>query len=293
MSRLNVAVCALSLVPGIVGCGGESAQSTSAVSYESVADTTTVAHSEADAEYTALQTAPLSSTVSPSAFERKIVYTAELSLVVEDFDPVTERVLAAAQAHQGFIASSDVSGTRGASRRGRWTIRVPVDHYRGFLEEASKLGELVSRREDSQEVTDEFYDLQARIRARLAEEERMIEHLHEDTKNLEQILLVEQELMRVRTELERLQGRERLLLDRTALSTVTLTVDEIHAYVPEESPTFGTRVARSRDQSIGALLAVGQGLVLLAVALAPWFAVGFVPLAGLWYLWRRRLLAVR
>ena len=88
------------------------------------------------------------------------------------------------------------------------------------------LAELQNRNEDSQEVTAEFYDVQVRIRNKQREEERLLEHLADSTGDLEDILTVEKEIARVRTEVEQLQGRLRVLQDQTSLSTVTLRIHD-------------------------------------------------------------------
>ncbi|MEX0702189.1 MAG: DUF4349 domain-containing protein [Planctomycetales bacterium] len=227
----------------------------------------------------------------PGRLERKIIYNATLNLVVEDFSPLPEEVQQLVARHGGYVAGSELSGAHGARRRGQWTIRVPVAKFGDFLDEAAALGELRSRSTDSQEVTAEYYDVESRIRNKQKEEARLLEHLESSTGKLEDILAVERELSRVREELERLQGRMRVLNDLTALSTLTLIVEEIRDYVPPEAATFGTRIARTFDGSLAALVEFAQALVLLLVAIGPWLVVLMVPLLFAIVILRRLLRA--
>ena len=162
-----------------------------------------------------------------------------------------------------------------------------MENYSVFLAAAESLAELQSSTEDTQEVTAEYYDVQVRIRNKQREEDRLLEHLENSTGKLDDILAVEKELSRVRTEVEQLQGRLRVLQDQTSLSTVTLRIYELRGYVPEESPAFGTRISRAWTQSIDGLLEAGQLLVLTIVVCAPWVAVAAIPIIAMILIIRR------
>jgi hypothetical protein len=230
-----------------------------------------------------------------AAIERKIIYTAQVSLVVEDFEPVPDRVEQLVAQFDARIAGSNVSGRPGQPRRGTWTIRVPVDRYKEFLEAARDLGEIHNVNVDSQDVTAEYYDVDARIRNKQREEQRLLELLADATGKLHDILEVERELSRVRGEVEQMQGRLRVLTNQTSMSTVVLTVDEIKDYVPppSEAPTYYTRVRRAFQSSIKSLVVAAQNVSIAAVALAPWLGVLLVLLIIIWLLvrvirWRLR-----
>src|SRR6266480_3149338 len=155
---------------------------------------------------------------------RRIIHNADVSLVVQDFDAANEQLLLLVKSQQGFVAKSEVAGSAGAPRSGHWRIRLPVDHYQDFLSALVKLGVPEKNTTDSQDVTDEYYDVEARIKNKKVEEERLLKHLEKSTGKLEEILAVETEISRVRGEVERLQGRLRVLANQTELTTVTVTM---------------------------------------------------------------------
>lgn len=223
--------------------------------------------------------------------ERKIVYRATVEVRVENFEGVPDRVEAVTKSHEGFVKDANLSGISGTSRTGEWTLRIPVANYDAFLAEVRGLGDLQNLSTTTEEVTAEFYDVDARIRNKRREEERLLAHLDNSTAELEDILAVERELTRVREELERLEGRTRVLKDLTSLTTVTLVVREIRDYVPPESPTFATRIGRSFSESTAALADFGQNVALAAVALVPWLPLLAVAFGFLWFVrgrFRRR-----
>ncbi len=225
----------------------------------------------------------------PPDVPRKIVYTADVDLVVEDFAAAAEQVVRLVEQFGGYVAESDLGGTPGVQRHGRWKVRIPVEKFDSFVEGVVTLGELNHRQTDSQDVTEEFYDLEARIKNKTVEEQRLIKHLEETTGKLKDILDVERELSRVREEIERLQGRLRLLANLTSLTTVTINLQERLGYTPVQAPTFGTRIGHRFQASVEQLVRFGEGIVLALVSVVPWLPVWFVVLAATWLIARRLL----
>jgi len=221
-----------------------------------------------------------------NALQRKLIYTAEIDLIVEDFTPVPSQVVALAKRFDGYVASSQLTGSPGSPRSGHWTIRVPVQRYDEFLPAAHELGEVRHSSSQSRDVSEEYYDLEARIRNKKQAETRLLKHLEDSTGKLEEILKVENELDRVREKIEQMEGRMRVLNDLTSLTKVTLTVDEIKNYVPEEAATYGTRVRRSFGASLDKLVSAGKETSIGMVVAVPWLVVLSVPTAVLWFLVR-------
>jgi hypothetical protein len=285
------------LLVSALGCGKESATGLTSYSADSdqVAESVASNSSGGELNLALMQNpggtegdAPAKDADAPR-LARKIIYNATLDLVVENLADVAAGVAELARKHDAFIAKSSIDTASGRPRSGSWTIRVPVARYDEFLNAAGALGELQRRTEDSREVTAEYYDLDTRIRNKHVEEERLLKHLTDSTGKLEDILAVERELSRVRTEVEQMQGQLRVLQDLTALSTVTLNAREIQGYVPAESPTFGTQISRAWRQSLGGLMAAAKVAVIAAVAGTPWLIVIGLPIMVAIWLRRRSL----
>jgi hypothetical protein len=213
--------------------------------------------------------APPSQPANP--MPRKIIRTADVHLVVQDFDQAEQELRQIlAQQPGAYIAQAETSGSAGAPRSGRWKIRLPADSLDAFLAAVVKLGYPERNSVDSKDVTEEFYDLEARTKIKKAEEERLLRHLDKSTAKLEDILQIERELTRVRGEIEQQEGRLRLLANLTTLTTVTLTMREDKKYVPPQTPSFTATIASTFDSSLDLLVQFGKGAVLVAVAVAPW-----------------------
>ena len=224
----------------------------------------------------------------PAGLTRKIIYTADITLVVKDLTRAEAGLKALLKRYGGFVASSDLAGTPGSPRSGNWTVRVPVERFEEFKSGAVALGELQNSSTDSQDVTEEFYDVAARLKNKKVEEQRLLRHLDRSTARLEDILAVEREISRVRGEIEQMEGRLRLLANQTDLTTVTLHLNEVYGFVPTERTTFMSRIARTFGGSMDKMVQFFAALALIAVALTPWAALLLIIGLPLWVWVRRR-----
>jgi hypothetical protein len=201
---------------------------------------------------------------------RKIIYDARVELLVENLATAEELVLKLIKEHDGFLAESDQTSMTSSQRRATWRVRVPVDHFDPFLAAVSRLGQVKQNHIGSQDVTEEYFDVEARIHNKQEEEKRLLKHLSESTGKLEEILAVERELSRVRGEIEQMQGRHRYLADRTELSTINIDAIEWKDYKPPAAVTFPTQLSDAFFRSVDNLVSFGRSLLIFAVALAPW-----------------------
>lgn len=225
---------------------------------------------------------------APIGIQRKIIYNAAVEVVVEDFAKAEQLLQDLIKTHKGYLAESDVSGSPGQRRSGRWKVRIPTDQYDTFMSALGQVGELMHKKQDSQDVTDEFYDLEARIKNKQTEEKSLTQLLEKTTGKMEDILAVRRELNGVRQEIERMQGRIQVLTNQTAYTTVTLQIQERSRYVDATTSSFGDTMSRTFGHSWDKLVGFGQGLLLVIVALVPWLPVIVVIGATFWFLLRRQ-----
>lgn len=265
------------VLPFLLGCGSEAIPST-AIHPENRSAAVFESAEEDESKHSP------SGPASDSVHQRKIIFNCEFSLRTESMDEIVPQIEGLTKENRGFLSSVQMSGQSGSYRAGCWVIRIPVENYRTFVNAVGQFGEVESRYETSQEVTTEFVDVQARIRNKQAEEKRLVTMLGDRTGKLEDVLLVEKEITRVRGEVEGLQGRMRVLKDLSSLSTVTLRVHELQKFVSAESPGFGTRIVRRWNSTLDSLARFGQELILLLVGAGPWLAiigVGFMVSRGI------------
>ncbi len=226
----------------------------------------------------------------PPALPRKIITNADLRIIVKDLAAAEGRLDELVGRHKAYVAMGETSGTAGAPRRGQWRLRVPVDELDGLLRGLLELGVPERNRRDSQDVSEEYYDLADRIKNKKLEQETLRGYLQDrkTSSKLEEILAVEKELARVRGELDQMEGRLRRLRDLTALATVTVTLEEIKDYVPPQAPGFAATLQMTFVNSVEMLGRFGRGIVIGLVALLPWLPVLAVLVLALWMARQRR-----
>lgn len=220
----------------------------------------------------ALQPGAASAPAGANAVARKIVYDAQVDLIVDSVDPVARKVTSLVQEARGYIAEQNTTGSPGSQRSMRWRLRVPVEHFDSFVESIIALGELERNNRTSQDVTEQYYDLEARIKNKRLEEQTLSKILQERSGKLEDVLKIEIELSRVRGEIEQLEGKIRVLENLSSLATLTLNVRERDKYAPPPpvAADFRTQVARVWDSSLLDLVNTAKAIVLWVVSWAIW-----------------------
>jgi hypothetical protein len=273
MLSRRVALIAFVVTIGLLGCGGQNAPKEDGVftrrAEQAAAPPALDKKPAAEAPPAGGDKAADAATPAP---ERKIIFTAHLDVVVKDLNEAwaaTEKLLAE---HKGYVAKSEVRSDSGARRTGTYTLRVPVDRYAGLVGKLKELGTPERDATDSQDVTDEFYDTQARIKNLKEREAKLNDLLREKRKEekVEDIMKISDRVDDVRRDIDRAEGQLKRLSALSALSTVNLTLKEIKDYKPPTAPTFGERVGRTLGGSWDALVTFGEGAALTVVALTPW-----------------------
>ena len=211
--------------------------------------------------------------VKEEAITRRIIYTAVVDIVVKDVEQTQAEVTRIIDGVKGYIAKSDISGQVGSRRTATWTLKVPVDEFPRVLKALTALGQVVKNSSDSQDVTEEYVDLQGRVKNLKVEEETLNKFLKDSVNSVEAYLKTREQIKTVRGEIERAEGRLKYLATMAALSSITFSAREELAYDPAPPPaaaTFGDDVDGTFTQSWKALQRLAKGAVLVVVALAPW-----------------------
>lgn len=210
------------------------------------------------------------------ATARQVIKTAHLSIEVDDFQAAAKEVEGIAL-KEGYVLSSSSYVTGTGHRRGSITIRVHEPSFLSVIEELEKVGEVKSKSTTGEDVTEEYIDLEARLKNYEKQEARLLEILGKAEK-VEDVLKVEEQLGRVRGEIERLMGRLRYLNERIEMATIA-----VELYEPEPiTQSFGLRNALKLAVA-GFITTVNALIVFIGYAL-PLAALG----GGALYLYRRR-----
>lgn len=221
--------------------------------------------------------------------EPMIARTVSMSLVVKDFDAGRASLDAILARQNGYAASLNVSTPPGAARTLQASLRIPAPQLAAALGELKSLGRVEDEAQNGEEVTAEHADLLARLKNSRETERRLQEVLRTRTGKVKDVLDVEQEIARVRGEIEQMEAEQRTLEHRVEFAAVDLKLaEEYKAQLNTPAPSV---LIQLRNASIDgfrsafdSLLAVVLFLAESAPSLLLWLGLVGIPA---WSLWRR------
>jgi|CXWL01.1.fsa_nt_gi hypothetical protein len=216
----------------------------------------------------------------PSTLDRKIIMTATLNLESAEVSKNFENAGNIAIANGGFVSSSSF-GNSGEEQTASITIRVPSENYQRTLSELRKLGEVKGEQSGANDVTEEYTDLDSRLRSLKAVEAQYVEFLTRAV-TIDDVLTVQDRLNSTRIEIEQVQGRINLLNNQTDLATITVHLDPpIAAKVTpvDDGKTTPVEALENGWEASLELLGGAAAVVLVTIAFS-WWLVPVALVAG-------------
>jgi len=216
-----------------------------------------------------------------------IIRTAQLSLITKEFDKARSNVEAILKRHRGYLGELKVGGSTGKGRTLTATLRVPADQLDGMLADVKALGRVESESQGGQDTTSEYVDLQARLSNARNTAQRLTEILRNRTGKLADVLAVEQELDRVRGEIEEMEGERKTMLNQVSYATLTATITEdyqaqLQAVPPSTSTRLGNAAVEGYRNMVDGVLDLALFLLSNGPSLLLWAAVLFMPARFVW-----------
>lgn len=212
--------------------------------------------------------------------EQKVITTAQLDIEVEagKFQTAFDQALLLADRYGGYVVSSNsqASGEEDSMKSGTVTLRIPVTGFSAAMGEVRKLGEVKNQYIGTEDVTEEYIDLESRITNSEANVRQLLGLLAK-AQTVDEILQVQQVLTSAQAELEQLKGRQRYLDEHTSYSTITMNIYETGV---ETSPPgewgFVTALKDALHNFIDAINQIVRGLGWLIPTLVVIAIIAFI-----------------
>ncbi|MAY23770.1 MAG: hypothetical protein CMC74_13390 [Flavobacteriaceae bacterium] len=161
------------------------------------------------------------SNITSEERESKIIKTAQLRFESQKPEETHQHILSLAQRYQGFI-QSDNSGKSYNQLYRNIVVRIPTKNFQAFIDGVSEGVSYFDQKDISRrDVTEEFVDLEARLKAKRELEKNYLELLKK-ANTVKEMLEIERELSIIREEIEAKQGRLNYLQNKVSLSTVNI-----------------------------------------------------------------------
>jgi heme/copper-type cytochrome/quinol oxidase subunit 2 len=218
------------------------------------------------------------SLVQDQVQEHLIIRNGHMDIVVQDTEGSLKQIAALAEAKEGWVVDSEVYKINDA-KSGTITIRVPAEQFNRAMEEIRSLAfEVSSESTSSQDVTEEFVDLEARVANLEATADRVRGFL-EESKSVEEALAVNAELSRLEGEIESLKARMKFLSQSAAFSRIIVQVTPDKLSQPIEVGGWRPEgVALSALEAlISAFQAIAKVLIWLIIFCLPFILILGIP----------------
>jgi uncharacterized protein DUF4349 len=226
------------------------------------------------------------------AADRKIIRNADITMEVESTTDAQHQVTTIAESHGGFVVTSEAKQRENIDPSKRTVdiklvARIPADRFGAALDQIKKLaGNLPEANVNGQDVTEDFIDLEARIKTEKALELQFLD-IMKQADTVQEAMEVQRQIAGVRTDIEKLEGRKRFLENRSSLSTITVNIQ-----APKVIAVNPTGVGHSVRDAVSDSLELATGMfvffVRTVIVMMPILIFVVLP-AGLVlrYAWRR------
>ena len=200
------------------------------------------------------------------AVDRKIIRNADITIEVASTTEAQHSVTSIAEARGGFVVTSEAIQRKSTDPAQRITdfklvVRIPANQFGVALDEIKKLASnILEEKATGQDVTEEFIDLEARIKTQKALEIQFLE-IMKQAKKIEDALEVQRQIAEVRTQIEQLEGRKRFLENRSNLATMTVNVQAPRPVITTTPTGFGHSLREAISESVE----LGSGMILFFV----------------------------
>jgi hypothetical protein len=190
------------------------------------------------------------------AADRKIIRNADITIEVPSTTDAQHRVTSIAEAHGGFVVTSEAKQRESNDPAQRTldiklVVRVPSNRFGAAFDEIKQLaGNTPAEQVTSQDVTEDFIDLEARLKTQKALEIQFLEIMREATK-IADALEVQRQIAEVRTDIEKLEGRKRFLENRSSLSTINVNIQTPKPVITVTQTGFRHSLREAVSDSVG------------------------------------------
>lgn len=222
----------------------------------------------------------------------KIIKNGSLNIETKELNNALTMVTNKVMSLNGYVQSLNSDNKTRISL----VVRIPSENFDNFMNESSEFGNILSKNISTDDISDVYFDTEAHIKSLKLQEERLLDLLSKGTE-LKYLLEVENELARVRYEIEKLEGSMRQYDNRISLSTVEIYIYETYDYTEEKNVprTFGAKLLSNIADGANVVKTFLENLILALTYLLPILAllacIGFVVLKLVKWLKKKKILA--
>lgn len=209
-----------------------------------------------------------------ASVSQKIIYTGQVNIETLEFEKTKTDLCQYISSIGGFIQSSTVNGSGigySGLRNAEFIFRIPKDKYNQSFIDLRKFGTVVLEQSRGEDVTEQYFDTEARLKSLRIQQERL-EALLKKADKMEDILKIEKELQSTLYDIENYTGTLKKWDSLIEYSTLTVNIYEVEKIKPttaKDNDGFFNRITISFKNSVTGLGEFLQDLVVFLAAAIP------------------------
>lgn len=227
-------------------------------------------------------------------YGKKIIYNGHMTIRAEDPSEALKSIQIMCENAGGYLSSSYSRHNDSGSTYATATFRIPADKLEQFMADIATVGEQTESNISSDDITQSYYDIEARLNSAKAEEKQLLA-LYDRCDTIEDVLKVREQLASVREKIESYQATINVWNSQVAYATLELNIREKEKTVVQEKSNL-IELWKASDvwekmkvgvQNSGRFLlnALGAIGIFLAYIIVPVLILGGIGV-GLYFLFR-------
>lgn len=212
----------------------------------------------------------------------KIIKTAEIDLETKNYTKAIESIISTVKEKGGYIQSSKSYGSYDDNSRGaNYVIRMPKNYFDEFITNVGNLGKITSSSTQGENISSQYYDTEAHLKALKVQEDRLLELLKKSG-SLKDILEIENQLSNVRYQIESLTSSLKNWDNQVDYSTININVHEV-SVLTVKPVSLGDKIKKTFNDSLKSLGSLFRIILLVVVALVPYLII-IIPVSIIVYI---------
>ncbi|MGB4439865.1 MAG: DUF4349 domain-containing protein [Sedimentibacter sp.] len=206
--------------------------------------------------------------------EMKVIKTGSVYVETDDYERFVNDLTAKVQSLGGFLESNNTEVYQVYENEklmyGNMKLRVPEENFYGLVAYLEESSEVRRKNINETDVTKEYYEKDNKVKNLEAQEEHL-RTLYEKAQTVEEMLLIESELTRVRTEIDALNTSLSDIDDRASMSTVNLEVEEVLTanFAITNQDSVWERAKEGFINTVNGVIRTVENLLIYIVSIAP------------------------
>ncbi len=268
--KVSVMIAVFIFIFILAGCGSSSDDVISqTAAYDMATEAAVTPESSMSYEEDAMSAGTGGSALNTPTDGRQITFSSHVYMETSEFESSQQTLTELLQKHNAYIDYTDIYSDVRDSRNAYYSIKVPAASYSDFLADLNDVGQILNLSEQSEDLTSQVIDVEARLESLERQEARLLALLDE-TGELSDLILIQDQLAQVQYEIESYLGQQRALQGLISYSTISIDIAEVKQLsdVPQED-TYFSQLASTFQDSLYFTVEFFQDLSLMLIRLMP------------------------